>query len=88
MSSERHDTPSAVRSFHLSHSADLHVVAAEEDASPVIHVQLPSLAGTDRDEDLQILQRIVDRALQDSNVLFAVQKRSALDKVQAPPSIR
>ena len=56
--------------------------------SPVIHVQLPLVSGSDQDADAQLLQNIADRALKDSRVLFTVPKTSALDKVQMQPSIR
>lgn len=68
--------------------AELQLVGPVDSPSPVMHVQLPFVSGSDRDADAQLLQNIADRALKDSRVLFTVHKRSALDKVEMPPSIR
>ena len=56
--------------------------------SPVIHLQLSGNNQADQEEDAQVLQEIADRALKDSHILFTVHKKSALDKVQQPSSLR
>jgi len=69
--------------------AGFSVVGDAKDAvSPVIHLQLADSAGQERHQALQTLQHIADTALKRSNVLFTVNKTSALDRVQLTPSIR
>ena len=62
--------------------------------SPLIHVRLAGTRPTDDGESPaclaqeQLLQRVCDRALADSAVLFSTSKYSALERRRPPPSIR